>query len=251
MPDTILTTEDLTKKIKDKRAVNRVSITLNKGDIYGLIGSSGAGRTTFMRLVCGLTKPTEGSISLFGVTGERQLQKARKREGAMVGEPALYRELTALENLIVQSRYFRHPASEEEMRELLEQVGLENMAKKRVGAFSMGMRRQLGVALALVGNPDFVILDEPYLEVDDEKTEQMRKLLVRLNREKGLTILFSSVTPERLPELATRYGFLYGGRLVRELFGEACRVECEQRRAVKENEVLIQGQGSGFGMGGV
>lgn len=250
MPENILTIEELTKKYKDKRAVNRVSLTLNRGDIYGLVGSCGAGKTTLLRLVCGLTKPTEGSFSLFGVRGERQQQKERKRVGAMVEESALYRELTALENLLVQSRYFRCPVSEEEMQELLVQVGLEGVAKKPVGAFTRGMKRQLGVALTLVGKPDFVILDEPYLEVEDEKTEQIRQLLLRLNRERGLTILFSSVTPERLPDLVARYGFLHGGRLVRELRGEQCRAECEQRRAVKENEALLQGQGGGFGMGG-
>lgn len=251
MAESILAVEELIKKIKDKRVVNRVSITLDRGDIYGLIGTEGAGKTTLIRLLCGLTKPTEGSISLFGETGGRRLQKARKRVGAMVGEPALYRELTALENLTVQSRYFRHPVSKDEIKELLEQVGLENAENKQVGGFSKGMRRQLGVALSLVGNPDFVILDEPYLEVDDEKTAQIREFLLRLNRERKLTILFSSVTLERLPGLATRCGFLQGGRLARELSGEAYRAECEQRKAVKEKEALFNRQGSGFGTGGL
>lgn len=219
MPDTILNTNELTKKVKDKCIVDHVCLTLNRGDIYGLIGAAGAGKTTFMRLICGLAKPTEGTVSLFGETTGRRRRKMRERMGAMVGEPAIYRELTALENLTVQSRYFRHPVSKEEMRELLELVGLENAEKKRAGGFSKGMRRQLGVALALVGNPELIILDEPYLEVRDEKTDQLRRLLVRLNRERGLTIFFGSVTAERLPELATRYGFLHEGRLVRELSG--------------------------------
>ncbi len=220
MPDAILKTESLTKKVKDKCVVDHVSVTLNRGDIYGLIGASGAGKTMFMRMVCGLAKPTEGSVSLFGAAGGRQQRKVRQKVGAMVGEPAFYRELTALENLIVQSRYFRHPVSREEMRELLEQVGLEAVGQKRVGRFTAGMMRQMGVALALVGRPELVILDEPYLEVADEKTEQLRRFLLRLNRERGLSILFGSVTKERFPGLATRYGFFHEGRLVRELCEE-------------------------------
>lgn len=217
MSDTILQTENLTKKIKDRCVVNHVSITLNRGDVYELIGNGSSGKTVFMRLVCGLAKPSEGSVSLFGATGGRERRKARRAVGSMVGEPALYRELTAMENLVVQSRYFRHPVSREEMWELLEQVGLENVGRRRVGRFTAGMRRQLGVALTLVGKPELIILDEPYLEVPDERAEQIRRLLVRLNREKGLSILFGSVTAGRFPGLATRCGFLHEGRLVREL----------------------------------
>lgn len=219
-------TEELTKKVRVsgkstyQSIVNHVSITLNQGDIYGLIGAGGAGKTTFMRLVCGLVKPTEGTVSLFGETGKRLLRKARRRVGAMVGGPAFYGDLTALENLTVQGRYFRHPLSGEEMRKLLEQVGLENAGKQCARRFSRGMKRQLGVALALVGRPELVILDEPYLEVEDEKTELLRRFLLRLNREQGLTILFGSATKERFPGLATRYGFLHEGRLVREFSEE-------------------------------
>ncbi len=216
MPDEILKTEDLTKKVKDKCVINSVSLTMHRGEAYGLIGSSGAGKTMFMRLVCGLTKPTEGSVSLFGAAGGNGQRKARKKVGAMVGEPAFYRDLTALENMIVQSRYFRHPVSREEMGELLTQVGLEHMEQKRVGGFSAGMRRQLGIALALVGKPELMVLDEPYLEVETEKAEQVRKFLVWLNRERGVSILFSGVTTERFSGLAARYGFLHEGRLVRE-----------------------------------
>lgn len=202
-----------------KNIVDHVSLTINRGDIYGLIGAGGSGRTMFFRLVCGLAKPTEGRYSLFGETAGGRLRKRRAGMGIMVGEPAIYRDLTALENLVVQSRYFRHPVSREGMRELLELAGLGNAENKRAGRFSEGMRRQLGVALALVGNPEFVILDEPYLEVDDEKAEQLQRLLLWLNREKGLTILFGSVSEERLPGLATRYGFLHEGRLAREISG--------------------------------
>ncbi len=217
MQDTILTTHELTKKIKGKYVVHHVSLTMNRGDIYGLIGAAGAGKTTIMRLVCGLAKPTEGTVSLFGETTGGRRRKMRERMGAMVGEPAIYENLTVLENLTVQSRYFRRPFFKEEMRELLELAGLEDAEKKLAGGLSKGMRRQLGVALALVGNPELIILDEPYLEISDERMEQLRRLLIRLNRERGLTILFGSVTAERLPELATRYGFLHEGRLVREL----------------------------------
>lgn len=255
MPDIILKTENLTKKTeiklrksnknagdrtgenkKDKYVVNHVSLTLNRGDIYGLIGTDDSGKAMFLRLVCGLTKPTEGSVSLFGATGERQLQKARKTVGSMVGNPVFYRDLSALENLIVQSRYFRHPVSKEEMWELLEQVGLEDAGHRRVGAFSAGMRRQLGIALALVGKPELVILDEPYLKVEDEKLEQIRSFLLKLNRERGLSILFCSVMVERFPGLATRYGFLHEGRLVREL----CEENAEKEQ-VKGNEADTAG----------
>lgn len=216
MADMILETEDLTKEIKGKCVVSHVSLTINRGDAYGLIGNSGAGKTMFMRLVCGLVRPTEGSVSLFGAADGRKQRKMRNKVGAMVGEPVFYRELTAMENMVIQSRYFRHPVSGKEMRELLEQVGLENAGQKRVGAFSAGMRRQLGIALALVGKPEFIILDEPYLKMEDEMAKQVCRFLNQLNRERGVSILFSSVTEERFPGLATRCGILHEGRLIRE-----------------------------------
>lgn len=232
MPDLIaksivLKTENLTKEIRSgsknreplKFAVDHVSLTLNRGDAYGMIGGANSGRIMFLRLICGLAKPAEGSVSLFGAKGEKQLWKMRKKTGVMVGDPVFYRDLSALENLIVQSRYFPQPVSKEEMLELLEQVGLKDAAQRRVGGFGAGMRRQLGVALALVGKPELVILDEPYLEVEDDKTEQIRRFLMRLNREQGLTILFGSVMVERFSGLASRYGFLQEGRLVREKGG--------------------------------
>ena len=220
MADHILITDNLTKQYQNTYAVDHVSMTIDHEDIYGFIGANGAAKTTFMRMVCGLIKPTAGSLSLFGAADENSLQKARRHLGTLIEHPALYPSMSAMENLEIQHRYLstdpgNHPQNT--MKELLALVGLKDTGSKKAGSFSMGMKQRLGLALALIGSPDFLILDEPSVGLDPIGVVELRELLLKLNRERGITILFSSHNLSEMSLLATRYGFLHGGKLVKEL----------------------------------
>ncbi len=224
----ILTTRNLTKKYHRELAVDQVSMSIKRGDIYGFIGENGAGKTTFMRMVCGLARPSEGELELYGVSGQKELQKARKNMGALIENPAVYPNMTALENLEVQRRYLgiRRNDSEEMLKELLELVGLGDVGKKKARDFSLGMKQRLGLAIALTGNPRFIILDEPTIGLDPVGKAELRTLLLKLNQEKELTILFSSHDLSEMQRLATRYGFLHKGKLIKELTAQELEQEC-------------------------
>ena len=232
MAEKILVTENLTKQYQETCALNRVSMSIDRGDIYGFIGANGAGKTTFMRIVCGLVKQTKGTVSLFGAEGEKPLQDARKKLGALIEHPALYPNMTAIENLEVQRRYLATDLGQnpkKAMEELLELVDLKDVGRKKSGNFSMGMKQRLGLALALIGSPEFIILDEPSVGLDSIGVVDLRKLLLKLNREKGITILFSSHNLSEMSQLATRYGLLHKGRLVKELTAAQLEQECTAR----------------------
>lgn len=224
----ILTTENLTKKYHKDLAVDRVSLSIKRGDIYGFIGENGAGKTTFMRMICGLARPSEGELELYGVSGKKELQKARKNLGALIENPAVYPNMTAMENLEVQRRYLGigRRDSEKMLWELLELVGLADAGKKKARDFSLGMKQRLGLAIALTGTPGFLVLDEPTIGLDPVGKAELRNLLLKLNQEKGLTIFFSSHDLSEMQRLATRYGFLHRGRLVKELSAQELEQEC-------------------------
>lgn len=232
MSDIVLKTEELTKKYLGAYAVDHVAMEVNRGDIYGFIGVNGAGKTTFMRMACGLVKPTKGSMELFGASQGKDLRMARKKMGALIEHPAYYPTMTAMENLEVQRRYLDMDLGKDRkkaMQELLELVGLENTGKKRAGAFSLGMKQRLGLAIALIGNPELLILDEPTIGLDPVGVVELRELLVKLNREKNITIFFSSHNLSEMERLATRYGFLHKGKLVKEITAEKLEEECKAR----------------------
>lgn len=232
MQEIVLKAEELTKKYFDAYAADHVTMEINKGDIYGFIGANGAGKTTFMRMVCGLVKPTEGSLALFGASGGKELRKARKKIGALIEHPAFYPNMTAMENLEVQRRYLDMDLGKNRkkaMQELLEVVGLENTGRKRAGAFSLGMKQRLGLAVALIGNPELLILDEPTIGLDPLGVVELRELLVKLNQERNMTIFFSSHNLSEMERLATRYGFLHKGKLMKEITAEKLEEECRNR----------------------
>ena len=232
MPEIILKTEGLTKMYRGACAVDHVATEIYRGDIYGFIGVNGAGKTTFMKMVCGLTAPGEGSMALFGASCGKPLRMARRKIGALIEHPAFYPNMTALENLEVQRRYLdMEPGKNhrQAMQELLEQVGLADTGRKRAGAFSLGMKQRLGLAIALIGNPELLILDEPTIGLDPVGVVELRALLVQLNRERNLTIFFSSHNLSEMERLATRYGFLHRGKLVRELTARQLEEDCQSR----------------------
>lgn len=225
--DYVLQTRSLTKKYKGYQALNGLTLNIPKGSVYGLVGRNGAGKTTFIRLICGLQHPTSGDYTLYGINSESSdISKARRRMGAVVESPSIYMDMTAEDNLKQQYMLLGMP-SYDGIAELLQLVGLENTGNKKARNFSLGMKQRLGIAVALAGDPDFIVLDEPINGLDPQGIVEIRELILRLNREKRITILISSHILDELSRLATHYGIIDRGRTVKELSAEeldkACR----------------------------
>lgn len=224
----VLTTENLGKRYRHFKALSGLTMHVPKGAIYGFVGRNGAGKTTLIRLVCGLQEPTSGSFTLYGVKNtEKAIVKSRRRMGAVVETPAIYLDMTAEENLRQQYRVLGLP-SFEGIPELLQLVGLHNTGKKKAGNFSLGMKQRLGIAVALAGDPDFLILDEPTNGLDPQGIIETRELILRLNRERQITVLISSHILDELSRLATHYGIIDGGRMVKELSAEELENACRK-----------------------
>ena len=230
--DYILQTQGLKKEYAGGfKALNGLTMHVPRGSIYGFVGKNGAGKTTLIRLVCGLQEPTSGSYRLCGVeNGSAKIVRARRRMGAVVETPSIYLDMTARENLRQQYRVLGMP-SEEGIDGLLRLVGLENTGKKKARNFSLGMRQRLGIAVALAGEPDFLLLDEPVNGLDPQGIVEMRELILRLNREEGITVLISSHILDELSRLATWYGFIDGGRMVKEISAQT--LENEFRKCIR------------------
>ena len=213
----VLTTENLTKQYRNFKALSGLSMHVEKGAIYGFVGRNGAGKTTLIRLICGLQTPTSGSYTLYGQKNTQgNMEKIRRRIGAVVETPSIYLNMTATDNLKEQYRVLGRP-SFEGVEELLELVGLENTGKKKAKNFSLGMKQRLGIAVALAGDPDFLVLDEPVNGLDPQGIIEIRELILKLNRERKITFLISSHILDELSRLATHYGFIDSGRIVREV----------------------------------
>lgn len=219
----VLRTNNLTKSYGGVKVVDGVCMNVRQGDIYGFIGKNGAGKTTFMRMVSGLAAPTEGSITLFGKT---ELEPERKRIGSLIESPGVYPNMTATENLEVVRR-FLGITKKNTVEEMLLLVGLSNTGKKKVKQFSMGMKQRLGLAVSLMRNPDFLILDEPINGLDPSGIKEIRELLQKLNEERRISILISSHILGELSKVATRYGIIRNGVLIEEFdaaeLNEKCR----------------------------
>lgn len=224
----ILETEGLSKTYGHFRALSGLSMHVPKGAIYGFVGKNGAGKTTLIRLICGLQTPTAGGYRLYGTENTaREIEKARRRMGAVVETPSIYQDMTAVENIRQQYKILGRP-SEDGISELLELVGLGDTGKKKAKNFSLGMRQRLGIAVALAGDPDFLVLDEPVNGLDPQGIVEMRELILRLNREKNITVLISSHILDELSRLATHYGFIDGGQMLREISAEELEAACRK-----------------------
>lgn len=224
----VLTTNALCKHYKNFKALNGLSMHVPKGAIYGFVGKNGAGKTTLIRLICGLQPATGGEFTLYGVKGtDREIGKARRRMGAVVETPSLYLDMTARDNLRQQYRILELPSCEG-MEELLNLVGLGDVGKKKVRHFSLGMRQRLGIAVALAGDPDFLVLDEPVNGLDPQGIIEIRELILKLNRERQITVLVSSHILGELSKIATCYGFIDRGVLVKEISAGELLRECRK-----------------------
>ncbi len=224
----VLETKALTKRYRQFCALRGLSMRIPKGAIYGFVGRNGAGKTTLIRLICGLQEPTEGSYTLYGIPHtDSRIVKSRRRMGAVVESPSIYLDMTAEENLRQQYAILGMP-SQADIPKLLELVGLANTGKKKARHFSLGMRQRLGIAVALAGEPDFLVLDEPINGLDPQGIIEMRELILHLNRVCGITVLISSHILDELSRLATHYGFLDGGRMIREMSAEELEARCRK-----------------------
>ena len=229
--DYILETRSLSKHYGHFKALDGMDMHVPKGSIYGLVGKNGAGKTTLIRLICGLQEPSSGSFTLYGTENrDKAIVKARRRMGAVVETPSIYLDMTAEENLKMQYRVLGLP-SFEGIGELLSLVGLENTGRKKARHFSLGMKQRLGIAVALAGDPDFLVLDEPVNGLDPQGIIEIRELILKLNRERQISVLISSHILDELSRLATHYGFVDSGRMVKEI--SAAELEAVCRKCVR------------------
>ncbi|HBA67827.1 MAG TPA: bacitracin ABC transporter ATP-binding protein [Lachnospiraceae bacterium] len=227
----VLTANALGKSYRHFQALNNLSMHIPKGAIYGFVGKNGSGKTTLIRLICGLQKPTAGSYTLYGIPNtEKEIQKTRGRIGAVVETPSLYLNMTAEDNLKEQYRILGIP-SFQGIPGLLKLVGLENTGKKKARHFSLGMRQRLGIAIALCGSPDFLVLDEPINGLDPQGIIEIRELILKLNKERQITVLISSHILDELSRLATHYGFIDHGHIVKEI--SAAELENASRKCIR------------------
>lgn len=238
----VLTVNALCKQYKHFKALNNFSMHVPKGAVYGFVGRNGAGKTTLIRLVCGLQYATSGDYALYGVNSRRkEITTSQRRVGAIVESPSIYLDMTAGENLRAQHHVLGLPSGDG-IQELLELVGLENTGKKKAKDFSLGMRQRLGIAIALAGDPDFLILDEPTNGLDPQGIIEIRELILKLNRERQITVLISSHILDELSRLATHYGFIDNGRMLKELSAEELEAACRKcvHLEVSDSRVLAR-----------
>ena len=233
----ILETNNLEKSYKDFKVINKLNIHVKKGSIYGHVGKNGAGKTTLIRIICGLQKPTEGTYSIYGIENtNKKITNVRKRIGAIIESPSIRLEMSARDNLIEQCKIIGIPDFKD-VEKLLKLVGLSNIGKKKAKNFSLGMKQRLGIAITLVGNPDFLILDEPINGLDPEGIIEIRELILRLNKEKKITFLISSHYLDELSKIATDYGFINEGRIIKEISKDQLQENSKKRIEIKVNNI--------------
>lgn len=240
--DYILRTNSLSKSYGHFKALNGLSMNVPKGAIYGFVGKNGAGKTTLIRLICGLQEPTSGDYTLYERKNTaKDIAKSRRRMGAVVETPSIYLDMTAEENLRQQYRILGLP-SFDGISDILKLVGLKDTGKKKAKHFSLGMRQRLGIAIALAGDPDFLVLDEPINGLDPQGIIEMRELILKLNRERQITVLISSHILDELSRLATHYGFIDSGHLVKEMSASELEAACRKcvRVEVSDTKILAR-----------
>ena len=230
MEELLLETKGLTKKYKSVAAVDNVDIHIRKGSIYGLIGKNGAGKTTIMKMLAGLANPTEGEFNYVGFDGDED--QAFSRIGALIEAPAILPNLTAYENLKIKCLAY-NIGDKAYIQEKLDLVGLGKVGKKKAGKFSLGMKQRLGIAMALVGEPDLLLLDEPINGLDPQGIVEVREMITKLNREKGITILISSHILEELSKIATDYAIINNGKIIEESTSEELKLKCRDKVVIK------------------
>lgn len=235
MGDIILKTKQLTKKYGKDFAVNNVDLELKQGDIYGLVGKNGAGKTTILRMISGLSIPTSGEIELFNETSKAGLNNSRAKLGCMIETPSFFKYLSAKKNLEYY-RLQRGVVEKECVDKAIKMVGLEDAGKKKFKNFSLGMKQRLGLALAIMTSPDLLILDEPSNGLDPTGIIELRELLLKFNRERNTTIIISSHILSELSQLANTYGFINKGEFVEQISAKNLEEKCRRHLLIKVDD---------------
>lgn len=235
MHEAILTANGLTKKYKEQTALENVSFSVNKGDILGLIGRNGAGKTTLFKVISGLTEQTSGDYTIFSKTGD-DIRKQRRRIGCLIEEPAFFRNLSVKQNL-------RHYCLQKGITDLsqidrvLETVGLTDADNKKFKQLSQGMKQRLGIAFALLDNPDLVLLDEPVNSIDPIAISELRETFFKLNREKEVTLMISSHILSELYNLANRFLIIDKGKIIKNLTKDELDAECSRCTVLRTDDL--------------
>lgn len=224
--DIVFEAENLSKKYKDCTALNQVSFSIKKGDVFGLIGENGAGKTTLMKIIAGSIKASNGKISIMGVSN-RYIQNMRKEMGVIIESPAYYGDMTGYENM-EYIRLAKNIQNKSAVEDILKLVDLYDVRFRKVNKYSLGMRQRLGIGMALIGNPQFLILDEPTNGLDPNGIVDIRNLIERLNKEQGITILISSHILTELYQVSTRYGILHKGNLLALHTAQELQEKCKK-----------------------
>lgn len=227
MAKTIFEAQNVEKKFFRHAVLKDFNMKITEGSIYGFVGENGAGKTTLIRLIAGLDFPTSGKIFLFGDSKQDALIQQRRRTGFIIESPALYMDMTAKQNLEM-IRVQRGIPEKESIHDMLELFSLQETNHKKVRDFSLGMRQRLGIAMALIGEPEFLILDEPINGLDPTGILEIRNLLVKLNQQRGTTILISSHILSELDNMATHYGFIHKGKMLQEISSKALAEKCRR-----------------------
>ena len=229
--ETVLKTTDIVKKYGNKTVLNKINMTINKGDIYGFIGKNGAGKTTFMRVVLSLTTSNSGEVVLFD---DKKISDVGLKIGSLIETPGLYKNVSAYENL---KRFaVLYGADDKKINEILKLVGLSDTGKKKTKNFSLGMRQRLGIAIALLGDPEFLMLDEPINGLDPEGIKEIRDVILKLNKEKNITFLISSHLLDELSKVVTRYGIINNGELIEEIDAKSLKEKCKNKLVIEVSD---------------
>ena len=228
--ETVLKTNGIVKKYGSNTVLNGINMTINRGDIYGFIGKNGAGKTTFMRVVLSLTTKTEGEVEFFD---HKTIEEVGLKVGSLIESPGLYKNASAYENLKRFS--ILYGADEDKIPEILEIVGLGKTGNRKVKNFSLGMKQRLGIAVALLGDPELLLLDEPINGLDPEGIKEIRDVIVRLNKEKHITILISSHLLDELAKVVTRYGIINNGVLIEEIEAKELKEKCKNKLIIESD----------------
>ena len=224
----ILKTTNIVKKYGQRTVLNKINMNINKGDIYGFIGKNGAGKTTFMRVVLSLTTKDQGEVKFYE---DKNIQDIGLKVGSLIETPGLYKNASAYENL---KRYsILYGADETKINELLKLVGLNNTGKRKAKDFSLGMKQRLGIAIALLGDPEFLLLDEPINGLDPEGIKEIRDIILKLNKEKNITFLISSHLLDELSKIVTKYGIIDNGVLIEEIEAKELKEKCKRKLIIE------------------
>lgn len=236
MEDMLLVTDNLSKQYKNVRAVDSVNLHIRKGSIYGLIGKNGAGKTTIMKMISGMAEPTSGSFNYVAFGGDNKV--AFSRVGALIEAPAIQPNLSAYDNLKIKCLAY-DVGDKDYIMKKLELVGLSKVAKRKAGKFSLGMKQRLGIAMALVGEPDFLLLDEPINGLDPQGIVEIREMITKLSEEMGITVLISSHILGELSKLATDFAIMADGRIVEELTRDELKMKCRDKIVIKSSKTNL------------